>query len=168
MHCGSYAAAALVGIAGQAARALIVQRHWQQQGLIKRQPDNNQHTSHQTHAFVPCITAFAACSVIISKPTQVPPNATFSLVAGSHTHYFAAEGGQRAAELWVTLIRETWLHCFSHTARCTGGGAGVVSLTASASGVMVSQKLLAENALLRESIQELNQQVTQTNGEYWR
>jgi hypothetical protein len=86
-------------------------------------------------------------------------------VSGSHTHYFAAES-QRDAELWVTLIRETWLHCFSHTARCTDGSGG--ALTAAAAGVAVSQKLMAENALLRDSIQSLNQQVTQANGEYWR
>lgn len=41
-------------------------------------------------------------------------------------------------------------------------------MTVTAAGVAVSQKLMAENALLRESIQELNQQVTQANGEYWR
>lgn len=99
-----------------------------------------------------------------TKPPSVPPNATFSLVAGSHTHYFAADS-QHDAGLWVTVIREAWLHCFSHTARCTGGGG---TLTTTAAGVAVSQKLMAENAILRESIQELNQQVTQANGEYWR
>lgn len=106
-----------------------------------------------------------SCRVVSGKPSHIPPNSTFSLVAGSHTHYFAAES-QREAEMWVTLIRETWLHCFSHTARCTGGSAG--TLTASAAGIAVSQKLMAENALLRDSIQSLNQQVTQANGEYWR
>lgn len=99
------------------------------------------------------------------KPAQIPANATFSLVTGSHTHYFAAES-QYDAKLWVTSIREMWLHCFRHTARCTGGS--TASMTTAASGVVVSQKLLAENAMLRESLQELNQQVTQANGEYWR
>lgn len=103
--------------------------------------------------------------VVSGKPPHTPASATFSLVAGSHTHYFAAES-QRDAELWVALIRETWLHCFSHTARCTDGSGG--ALTAAAAGVAVSQKLMAENALLRDSIQSLNQQVTQANGEYWR
>lgn len=105
------------------------------------------------------------CRVVGAMPAHIPPRATFSLVAGSHTHYFAAES-QRDAELWVSLIRETWLHCFRHTARSTGGSAG--TMTAAAAGVAVSQKLMAENALLRESLQELNQQVTQANGEYWR
>lgn len=41
-------------------------------------------------------------------------------------------------------------------------------MTASAAGVAVSQKLMAENALLHESLQDLKQQVTQANGEYWR
>jgi len=108
---------------------------------------------------------FLGRRVLSGKPTLVPCNATFSVVAGSHTHYFAAES-QREAELWVCVIREAWLHCFSHTARCTGGSAG--GMTVTAAGVAVSQKLMAENALLRESIQELNQQVTQANGEYWR
>jgi hypothetical protein len=105
------------------------------------------------------------CRVVSGKPSHIPPNSTFSLVAGSHTHYFAAES-QREAELWVSLIRETWLHCYSHTARCTGGRGG--TMTASAAGVAVSQKLMAENALLHESLQDLKQQVTQANGEYWR
>jgi hypothetical protein len=103
--------------------------------------------------------------VISSRPTQVPTNATFALVTGSHTHYFAAES-LREADLWVTVVRETWLHCFSHTARCTSGSRG--TLAATATGIAVSQKLMAENAMLRDSIQELNQQVTQANGEYWR
>lgn len=108
----------------------------------------------------------ASCRRVVSgKPPHIPASATFSLVAGSHTHYFAAEI-QRDAELWVTLIRETWLHCFSHTARCMDGSGS--ALTAAAAGVAVSQKLMAENALLRDSIQSLNQQVTQANGEYWR
>jgi hypothetical protein len=103
--------------------------------------------------------------VIGARPTHIPVNATFSLVAGSHTHYFAAES-QREAELWVTVICKAWLHCFRHTARSTGGSAG--TMTAAAAGVAVSQKLMAENALLRDSIQELEGRVTHANGEYWR
>jgi hypothetical protein len=33
---------------------------------------------------------------------------------------------------------------------------------------VVSQRLLAENAQLRESIQELHQKVAETDSEYWR
>lgn len=105
------------------------------------------------------------CSIVSGKPAHLPPHATFSLVSGSHTHYFAADS-QHAAELWVSVIRDAWLHCFSHTARCTGGSGTLMS--ASAAGVAASQRLMAENALLRDSIQELNQQVTQAHGEYWK
>jgi hypothetical protein len=104
--------------------------------------------------------------VVSGQPAHIPSRAVFSLVAGSHTHYLAAES-QREAEAWVTAIREAWLHCFSHTARRTGGG-GSGSIAVASSSVAVSQKLLAENALLRESLQELNQQVAAQDGEYWR
>jgi hypothetical protein len=77
----------------------------------------------------------------------------------------AAES-EAEAEGWVAVIRETWLHCFAHTARRTGGSGG--SLALAATGVAVSQKLLAENSLLRDSLQDLSQQVAQANAEYWR
>jgi hypothetical protein len=84
----------------------------------------------------------------------------FSLVAGSHTHYLAAQT-LREAQQWVSAVRECWLHCFSHTARSTAAVSG-------SSGAVVSQRLLAENAQLRESIQELHQKVAETDSEYWR
>lgn len=105
------------------------------------------------------------CRVVSGQPPHIPKQAVFSLVSGSHTHYLAAEH-QLEAEAWVAAIRETWLHCFSHTARRTGGSMG--ALNTAAAGLAVSQKLIAENAVLRESIQELNQQVVHNNGEYWR
>lgn len=100
------------------------------------------------------------CRVLTGQPASSPTRTVFSLVAGSHTHYLAAET-LREAQQWVTAVRECWLHCFSHTARSTGAVAG-------SSGAVVSQRLLAENAQLRESIQELNQKVAETDSEYWR
>eukprot|EP00775_Hariotina_reticulata_P013433 gene13433-13561_t len=99
--------------------------------------------------------------VLTGQPAKGPKRAVFSLVAGSHTHYLAAET-LREAQIWVSVIRETWLHCFSHTARATG----TISTTTGAA--VVSQRLIAENTLLRESVQELNVKVSQSEGEYWR
>lgn len=82
-------------------------------------------------------------------------------MSGSHTHYLAADS-LREAQAWVSLIRQTWLHCFAHTARSTG------SAGAAAAGVALSQLLVAENALLRESLQALNSKVAAADGEYWR
>eukprot|EP00878_Enallax_costatus_P024829 GHUV01026521.1.p1 GENE.GHUV01026521.1~~GHUV01026521.1.p1 ORF type:complete len:349 (+),score=81.95 GHUV01026521.1:911-1957(+) len=97
--------------------------------------------------------------VLTGRPLTDPKRTVFSVVSGSHTHYLAADT-PREAELWVSIIRETWLHCFSHTARSTG--------TMQSGGVVVSQRLMAENAQLRESLQELNSKVSQADYEYWR
>lgn len=97
--------------------------------------------------------------VLTAGPLTDPKRTVFSLVSGSHTHYLAAET-PREAELWVSIIWETWLHCFSHTARGTG--------TMHSSGVVISQKLLAENTRLWENIKELDSKVSQADYEYWR
>lgn len=106
----------------------------------------------------PCALLLPLCRVLTGQPTDSPKRTVFSLVAGSHTHYLAADT-MREAQLWVSAIRETWLHCFSHTTRRTTNGA---------SSVVVSQSLLAQNAQLRESLQELSQKVSQSDYEYWR
>jgi hypothetical protein len=98
--------------------------------------------------------------VLTGQPDNSPKRTVFSLVVGSHTHYLAAETLQEAQQ-WVSAVRECWLHCFSHTARSTAAVGG-------SSGAVVSQRLLAENAQLRESIQELHQKVAETDSEYWR
>jgi len=39
---------------------------------------------------------------------------------------------------------------------------------AATGAAVVSQRLMAENTLLRESIQQLNVKVSESEGEYWR
>lgn len=109
----------------------------------------NQHMQH----------ILVLCSAMTDKPGNISKCTVFSLVAGSHTHYLAADT-EHEAQLWVSVLREAWLHCFSHTARSTG--------TMQSSSVVVSQQLMAENAQLRESIQELNCKVSAGDYEYWR
>ena len=91
----------------------------------------------------------------------------FSLVAGSHTHYLAADT-PREARQWVSAIREAWLHCFQHTARESHEGAAAGGLVTVVGAVVTSQQLVAQNALLRESIRELNVQASARDSEYWK
>ncbi|WIA17082.1 hypothetical protein OEZ85_013981 [Tetradesmus obliquus] len=122
---------------------------------------HRQHALDPMHRSHPDVgVAIIDARVLTGQPANSPTRTVFSLVAGSHTHYLAADT-LREAQHWVTAVRECWLHCFSHTARSTGAVAG-------SSGAVVSQRLLAENAQLRESIQELDQKVAETDSEYWR
>jgi hypothetical protein len=98
--------------------------------------------------------------VLTGQPLDSPTRTVFSVVVGSHTHYLAAETLGEARQ-WVTALRETWLHCFAHAARASGGGA----LSGSAA---LGQRLAAENAALRESLKGLSARQSAEDGEYWR
>lgn len=98
--------------------------------------------------------------VLTGQPADSPRRHVFAIVTGSHTHYLAAES-LHDAKMWISAIRDTWLHCFEHTSRKTMSGP-------QAGGMIATQKLAAENALLRESIKELNVKVTASDSEYWR
>lgn len=63
----------------------------------------------------------------------------------------------------MAAIREAWLHCFAHTARRTGGVDG-----ASGGAMFEGQRLVAENALLRESLRGMAARQSAEEGEYWR
>jgi len=102
--------------------------------------------------------------VLTGQPTTGPRRAVFSIVAGAHTHYLAADSLTEAQQ-WVVSLREAWLHCFAHTARHTSaaeGGGGSSSATA------VGQRLIAENALLRESLKAQAEKRAADDNEYFR
>jgi hypothetical protein len=120
---------------------------------------------------VPCIGTYlcclSCCRVLTGLPLDGPKRTVFSLVAGSHTHYLAADTSREARQ-WVSGIREAWLHCFQHTARESRDGVGGTGLVTGVGALVTSQQLVAQNALLRESIRELNVQASVRDSEYWK
>jgi hypothetical protein len=105
-----------------------------------------------------CPRDLASDRVLTGQSTEGPLRTVFSIVVGSHTHYFAAATAAEARQ-WVGALREAWLHCFRHAARSTGGGGGAAA---------ASHRLMAENAVLRESLRVAAVRRSAEDSEYWR
>jgi hypothetical protein len=81
---------------------------------------------------------------------------SFSVTAGSHTHFFAASSAEEA-DAWVLAIKEAWHHCTMHAQRTVGvGGQDVIEhlMMAQEKRLQMEKMLLLQQACNREQAQQ--------------